>query len=1022
MNITKLSIERPTLIMVIYSVIFIVGLISYYLLSYELVPKFTPPTIAVTAIYSGSSPREVEDKVTRPIEDVLSSISNINRINSSSQENFSLVRLELSNGTDVDLNLQEVQRRLATIANDLPVGVIPVVSKFDFDDLPVLRLGMKSQLNDAQLFDFATDVIQPALSQIEGVAQVRILGGKEREVKVEIDPRKLSAFGLSILQVTRAIRNNNIDVPAGSLGTERSRLLVRVSGTFKSLDELRNLQVGKNRGGGKISLSEIASVRDDFREAKVLTRINGEKSVGIEIRKQSDANAVGMSADVRAKLKQLEQLHIDQSLLFTIAADSSEFTLKAANAVTVDLMLAILLVSMVMLLFLHSLRNAVIVLVSIPTSIFATLIVMYFMGYSLNLMTLLGLSLAIGILVDDSIVVLENIYRHLEMGKNRMKSAYEGRMEIGFTALSITLVDVVVFMPILFATGIVADLFAQFSIVMITSTLMSLFVSFTLVPLVASRFSKHKPNNGDGINHKVIRQFEELINKLITGMTTSLNWALRHSVGTITIAILLFVGSVSLLFIGSIGAEFTKAGDRGEFILEIELPNDATLESTNRVAIQVENYLLKIPEVETVFTTVGLTSSGRIETNPTNVSEFLIKLSDKQDRTIAASELARRIKLDLQGNIPDIIVSPIEINLIGLREDGAIEVTVFGPDLVTIQSVADDVKVVLDKVPGTVEVKSSVKEGGVNLELIIDHEKRELLGLELSQIAATIRTALNGTIASQYYGGERNYDINVRLSDNHKRQPGDLDELSVLNNKGQPVSIDQISDLQEVSSPSRFERTNRSPSITIKSQVIGRTGGAVGREFQEKMAGLPLPQNVNYVFTGQLQRLSEGFQTLGIALIASILFVYLILVALYNSYVYPFVVLFSIPMAIVGALLLLALTQESLNIFSIMGLIMLVGLVGKNAILVVDFTNKLRAQGKSIYEALIEATQLRFRPVLMTNLSMVIGLLPIALAGDAGSEWKNGLAIALIGGLSSSMFLSLILVPVVYAALAKVRK
>ncbi len=1019
MNITKISIQRPTLIMVIYSVILITGLISYYFLSYELVPKFTPPTIAVTSTYPGASPQEVEDKITRPVEDILSSISNVIRINSSSLENFSLVRLEMSNGIDIDVSLQDIQRRLLTISEDLPIGVRPTVSRFDFDDLPILRIGVESILGDAKFHDFVTDIIQPSLAQIEGVAQVNILGGKQNEIQIEVDPRKLNALGLSILQVTTSIRNNNIDLPAGNLRTEKNKLFARIAGTFKSLDEIRNLSIGINRSGGKILLSDVALVTRGYKDAEVITRINGKESIGIEILKQSNANAVQMSASVKRRLKDLELEHREKSLRFTIGADSSEFTLEAANAVTVDLMLAILLVSLVMLLFLHSLRNAVIVLVSIPTSILSTLIVMYLMGYSLNLMTLLGLSLAIGILVDDSIVVLENIYRHLEMGKDRMKAAYDGRMEIGFTALSITLVDVVVFMPILFATGIVADLFAQFSVVMITSTLMSLFVSFTLVPLVASRFSRHQLNSGDGLFGQLIQKFEEWIERLVSGMTSSLSWALNHRAITLLIAVVLLVGSLSLLVVGSIGTEFTKAGDRGEFILEIELPVDATLEHTDRVAFQVENYLLQIPQVETVFTTVGLTSSGRIETNPSNVSEFLIKLTDKQDRTIAASEMARRIKLDLQRGIPDIIVSPIEINLIGLREDGAVEVTVFGPDSKTLSVVADEVKEVLDDVPGTVEVKSSIKDGGINLELVIDHDRRASLGLELNQVAATVRTALTGVIAAQYHGDQSQINIRVRLAETYRREAEDLNELSIVNNRGQVISLDQFSDLKEIPSLSRLERTNRSPSITVKSQVIGRTGGGVGREFRETMASLSLPENVSYVFTGQLQRLFEGFQTLGIALVASIIFVYLILVALYDSYKYPFVVLFSIPMAVVGALLLLALTQESLNIFSIMGLIMLVGLVGKNAILVVDFTNKLRMQGQTLKAALIEATQLRFRPVLMTNLSMVIGLLPIALAGDAGSEWKNGLAIALIGGLSSSMFLSLILVPVVYAALEK---
>ena len=1014
MNITKISIERPTLVVVVFALFTILGAISYYSLNYELVPKFTPPTVAVTSVFPGASPLSVEQDVTIPVENALSSLNNVVRINSSSQENFSLVRVELTNTANITESLREAERKLELITDDLPDNVTPVISRFDFDDLAVLRLGVESNLHVLALNDLIENQIQPSLSQVEGVAEVRILGGIQQTIDVDIDPAKLSAFGVSIIQVDHAIKTGNIDLPIGDIAARDSRFQVRLQGKFANLEELKRLPVGRNVSGGVITLTDIAVINPDTRR-DVITRINGKQSVGIEIRKQSSANAVEMSAEVKSRLTSLEESYSGQGLKFTLASDSSEFTLKAANAVMQDLGLAVILVSLVMLLFLHSLRSALIVIVSIPTSIITTLIVMYVLGFTLNLMTLLGLSLAIGILVDDSIVVLENIHRHLEMGKNRVKSAFDGRMEIGFTALSITLVDVVVFMPILFAQGIVADLFAQFSIVMISSTLISLLVSFTLVPLIASRYSKLVHVNGDGWSEKLVVSFESFISRQVDHIASILTRALQYKWLTCAIALFIFIGSLNLVIFGLIGTEFTKAGDRGEFILEVELPPSSTLLRSNQAAIQIENYLLQIPEVETVFTTVGLTSSGRIESNPSYISEFLVKLTDKEDRDYSAAVLARKIKLDLMGNIPDLKVTPIEVNLIGLREDGAVEVTLFGPDLNSIQEVAEDVQRTLDEVPGTVEVRSNASVSAIDLQLRIDHRRRAEMGINLGQAAFVMRAAFHGTNpGSMNYNGQ-DREIWLQTDEDFKKRRSDLEIIRVPNDAGQLISIDQFASINETATAPRIERTNRSQSITIKSQVIGRTGGSVGNEFQQKMDDIDLPADVSYVFTGQLQRLFEGFQTLAIALVASVLFVYLILVALYDSYIYPLVVLFSIPMAIVGALLLMALTMESLNIFSIMGLIMLVGLVGKNAILVVDFTNKLRIEGESMHEALITATKLRFRPVLMTNLSMVIGLMPIALATGAGSEWKNGLAVALIGGLSSSMFLSLILVPVVYS-------
>lgn len=1018
MNVTRISIDRPSLVVVALAVILILGSISYYFLSYELVPKFNPPTIAITASYPGASPSEVESNITRPIEDVLSSIANVDRVNSFSQENFGVVRLQLNASARIDQTLLDVQRRVALLGNQLPEGVQPVVSRFDFDDLPVLRIGARADLPDAEFYQFIENTIQPELARLSGVAQVRILGGNEREIKVEVDPRKLDFYGLSLLQLNKAIAGDNQDFPGGRIKEGNRQQFVRLKGRLSSLEQIEQIEI-KTADGRFVSLSDVAIVADHFADPNVITRINGQEALGIEIRKQSDANAVDMSSLVREALENLEQQYSGISLTFTIAADSSRFTLRAANAVMEDLGFAVVLVSLVMLLFLHSLRNSAIVLVSIPTSIVSTLIVMYYMGYTLNLMTLLGLSLAIGILVDDSIVVLENIYRHLEMGKDRRTAAFEGRMEIGFTALSITLVDVVVFMPILFSQGIVADLFEQFSVVMIASTLISLVVSFTLVPLLASRFSRLEIPDQSHFWNRVVASFESLIEGLSVFIGDALKWALHHKALTVILALVLFMASISLIISGLIGTEFTKAGDRGEFILELDMPRDATLDRTNKVAIQVEQYLKKIPEIDAIFTTVGLTSSGRIESNPSYKAEILVQLIEKEEREISASQLARAIKVDLQSNIPDLIASPVEINLIGLREDGTVEVTIFGSDLAQLRQVSDRFRDVLDGIEGTIEVKSSVLQGGVDLELLVDHELRDELEVDIAFVGQTLRTALSGVIVGQFEDGGDGYDIRVKLADYYTRDISDVRNLSVPNKVGQLIRLGQFVDINETSSPGQLERTNRSSSVSIKSQVIGRTGGSVGREFQDKVASIELPEGVTYVFTGQLERLAEGFQTLIIALIASVLFVYLIMVALYDSYIYPFVVLFSIPMAVVGALLLLALTQESLNIFSIFGLIMLVGLVGKNAILVVDFTNNLRKEGMQLLDALIEATRLRFRPVLMTNLSMVIGLMPIALASGAGSEWKNGLALALIGGLSSSMFLSLILVPVVYVILEK---
>lgn len=1016
MNLTKLSIEKPKLAVVLFSLVIFLGITSYFYLSYELVPKFNPPVLTVTTIYPGASPTEVESKISIKIEDALSSMEYIDEIGTYSYENFSLIRLMMKPEADIDKTLQAAQRKLQVVLPELPSGAHrPTLSKFDFDDLPILRLAVFSNLSDMELSRFAGDQIQPALSQVPGVAEVRILGESIREITIQVDPKKLEAHHSSILQVVQAIRMANIEVPAGKIAGDKSQTFIRLAGRFENLDELKQIVINENtQYGFKVRLKHVAEIVDGAKELKVISRINGENALGLDIKKQSDANAVDMSILVRARLDELVAENEDIEFRYKVASDTSEFTVKAANAVMEDLGLAVILVSLIMLLFLHSLRNSLIVLISIPTSIISTFVVMYLLGYSLNLLSLLGLSLAIGILVDDSIVVIENIYRHIEMGKDKVRSAYEGRMEIGFTAISITLVDVVVFLPIIFSSGLVADLLRQFSVVIVASTLMSLFVSFTLVPLLASRFAKLENLKEHGFFGNFLSGFESMINALIDFIVGLLKWAFNHKITTLILAVTLFVASLGLIFTGYIGIEFVKSGDRSEIMVELELPKNATIHETNRLTSQVEQYLLGIPDVLSVFTNIGITSSGKVEFNTSNLAELSIKLIDKTKRRYSTAFMARKIKLDLESTIPDIRVNPVEINIIGLRDDDAVQVTFLGESLDDLTEVAESVYDILDNIPGVIEIKNSLAQRSTELNVEIDRTKMDLLGIDLPQVAGTIRTAFNGNQDAKYEDQGEEYDINIILDAFNRQRVSDIEKLTVMNKKGQTIPFKQFVEIVEKPGPALLERTNRAKSVTLKSQVIGRPAGSIGSDLQLALNETELPENVSYFFGGQTKRTMEGVMTMTTAFAISIILVYLILVALYDSYYYPFVVLFSIPLAIIGALLALALAKQSLSIFSILGLIMLVGLVGKNAILVVDFTNNLREKGFELKEALIEATKLRFRPILMTNITMVIGLMPIALAQGAGSEWKNGLAWALIGGLSSSMFLTLIIVPVIY--------
>ncbi|PVY42179.1 efflux RND transporter permease subunit [Pontibacter virosus] len=1013
MNITKISIQRSTLVVVVFTVLTLLGVASYQSLNYELLPKFNPPVLTISTIYPGASPNEVENSVTKEIEEALSALENVKTMRGTSLESFSIIVVELNQGTDVDLALQDAQRKINTILANLPDDAeSPTLNKFDLDDLPIIKMGATANMSPTEFYDLIDKKIKPELSRIPGMAAIKILGGQEREIKVNIDANKLEAYNLSILQIQQKIRNSNLDFPTGKIKQESGQTQIRLAGKFASLDQLRGLIIREDQSG-IVRLADVAEVQDTQKDIEVLTRVNSNPSVGITIQKQSDANAVEVSRLTKEALSDLEKTYADVGLNFNIANDSSDFTLEAADSVLHDLMIAVILVAVVMLLFLHSFRNAVIVMVSIPASLVATFIFMYLFGYSLNLMSLLALSLVVGILVDDAIVVIENIHRHMEMGKKPAQAAYDGIREIMATVTSITLVITVVFIPIALSSGLVSDILRQFAVVVAVSTMISLFVAFTLIPLLASRFSRLEHISDKNIFGRFILAFERFLDNIIDGFTAALKWAFNHKFITLGVTILLLVASFALVPLGFIGSDFIPAGDRGEVSLQLELPKNSTVEQTNFATRQVEQYLEAFPEVSKVFTTVGTTSSAQQGQNTAYKAEVSVTLVDVKERTFSTDQFSRQAKADIESKLPNVEVTPVPVGLVG-NSQAPIQLIISGSNLDSVMAFSQQVMRVVEGVAGTADVEMSVEGGNPEIEVVVDRDKMANVGLSLENVGASMQLAFSGNSDVTFRSGTEDYDINIRLDEFDRRSVTDIANLSFVNNTGQLVRLGQFADIRQSTGPSQLERYNRVTSVNVNSQVIGRPTGTVGADIQLLMEEVNMPAGVSIEYGGNLKNQSEGFGTLGVALLASIIFVYLIMVALYDSYVYPLVVLFSIPLAIIGALLALALAQQSLSIFSILGIIMMIGLVAKNAIMVVDFTNKLKDEGVEVKEALIEAVRIRFRPILMTTLAMVIGMLPIALAGGSVAATKNGLAWALIGGLSSSMFLTLIVVPIIY--------
>lgn len=1020
MTITELAIKRPSFIVVIFSVLTVLGVFGFIQLNYDLMPKMTAPVITIQTIYPGASPSEVENSVTKVIEDAITGLEKVSSVKGNSTEGSSFVVIEFDMDADINTSLQDAQRKVNEVGNRLPITARkPVISKIAFDEIPVLRMAVSSKMENKEFYQFIKDKIQPRLSKIDGVGIISLVGGEEREIKINIDQHKLKAYGLSLLAVTQIIRESNLDFPTGNIKTDDRQFVVRVAGKFEAVDEIKQLVVGRSKQGGDVRLADIADVTDGIKDPSNISRLNGISSVGMQVVKQTDGNTVDVSRDVRAELTKFEQEYKDIDLKFNIAQDGSTFIMDSANAVKFDLMLAVVFVALVMLVFLHNIRNSLIVMVAIPASLVSTFFLMYIFDFTLNTITLLAMSLVIGILVDDSIVVLENIYRHLELGEKRRDAALKGRNEIGFAALSITLVDVVVFLPLALIVGIVGSFLRQYALVVVFSTLMSLVVSFTVTPMLASRFSQlehlRQGNLMGDFGLWIERMFEKLSNLYIE----ILKWSLKHG-GKIAIftAAVLFA-SFSLFPMGFIGVEFMPVVDRGELIVTAELEPGASIEATNDKVQSMENMLKNIPEIEKILTNVGASSEGLIGFSKNNSAEMYVTLVDKHQRSKTTDDLSQDIKL-MFSQIPGVKVKVAPVSMLGTSNRSPIMLLVSGTNYDEVMQGAAIVADVMSKVEGTSDVRLSVEEGKPELKIEIDRKKMAQCGLTINEVGQNLRIALTGDEDSKFREGSTEYSMRIILDRFDRYDPAALRNFTFMNQKGQQIQLQQFADVYQTTGPAKLERQDRIGAVTVSSMVFGKSSGVVASEITKKLQGVKLPGDVKFEFTGEQKTLADTMRSLLYAIAAAILFVYLIMVALYDSYIYPFVVLFSIPLAIIGAFLALALTMKSFSLYSMLGLIMLIGLVAKNAILLVDRTNQNKKEsGMSTYDALIEAGKTRLRPILMTTLSMVVGMSPIALATSAGSEAKSGLAVVLIGGLTSSLILTLVIVPIVYQRVDK---
>jgi HAE1 family hydrophobic/amphiphilic exporter-1 len=1023
MNITEISIKRPSLIVVLFSVFTLLGIIGFMNLSYELMPDFDQQVITVKTLYPGAEPSEVETSVSRVLEDALSNLEGVDYIATKSLPNASIVIVNLVHGSDLGTAMQDAQRFINNSLKDLPDAVEPPeMTSISPNDLPMLSISAESSLPDIEFYQLMSDEIVPQLQQTKGVAEITLLGGVKREIQLVVNPEKLALYKLNLLQINEALLRGGLDIPAGSIKTETESNSVRLIAKFEDLESIKQVLLAMPRQGEPVYLGDVATVVDAVAEPSSISRFNGKEGIGLLVKKQRDANSVDVAQSVQAKLLEMGNRYTSAGLVFTIADNTTDNTIAAVNSVVYDLILAVILVSAVMLLFLHSYRNSLIVVVAIPTSLITAFAVMWMLNFTLNLMTLLAMSLIVGILVDDATVVLENIQRHLDMKKNRSDAALEGRMEIGFSAISITLVDVVVFLPILFLQVSVADMLQQFSVVVITSTLTSLLVGFTLTPWMASRIGKAEELQPTHFFNRFLLWFEHQIEIFTLWYGKQLTWVLHHKLITVIGILILFGLTGGLMKMGIIGQELIATGDQGKFRMNLEYDAFTTLQENDIRSQRIEQFLLQQDEVATVFANIGGPSSGMgsLGIGSPYKTELTIQLKSAEERGfIETEQFMQQIREAMYQEFAGVKISMAALGLV--PRSTPIELTLSGSDSEVLAKTAQDLKSVLQQIPGSDNVTISTESTTPELQIYPDRKKMQQLGLQSAVVGATLRTALTGNDDASLTEHGVEYPIRVWVDPSYREDAQKLAQFTFVNGIGQSVQLQQFAEVKRGTSPSLLERRDRQSAITITSDALGRPSGTVAGELTSWLETNPLPEGVLLQWGSDIKRQNDSFSALGSVLLISFILIYLIMVALYDSYVYPFVVLFSIPVAMIGALLALNLNISNLSVFTLLGLIMLMGLVAKNAILIVDFTNQRKAEGLHYLDALIDAGKTRMRPILMTTISMIIGMMPIALATGTASEWKNGLAWVIIGGLTSSLMLTVYLVPIVYATVDSIK-
>ncbi|TWH48321.1 efflux RND transporter permease subunit [Sporomusa sp. KB1] len=1001
-------IKRPVFTTMLVMLLVVFGLNSYPSLGVDLYPDVEFPIVLVNVTYTGASPEEMESLITKPIEDAVSSVAGIKTLSSVSREGVSQTTIEFELGTNPKMAANDVREKVAGVRKRLPDEIDePVVQRLDITAQSILSFSLASETRSrGEIRKIAEDIVKDQLQQVEGVAEVSIYGAALREIQILADPPKLEAYGVSLQQLIDAVNNNNVNTPGGHVKEQGIELTVRTIGKYKSVDDIKRIVV-LNQQGRLVHLQDVASVTDTWAEERTYAATNGVPSVIITIQKQSGTNTVGVAEKVKQSMQQLEQNVLPPDMKVTKVRDNSVYIRDSVDDVMVSIVFGGLLAVAITFLFLRNTRATIIGAIAIPTSIISTFFLMRVMNFTLNNMSLMGLSLAVGILIDDAIVIVENIFRHMEQGKSPLSAAREGTKEISLAVLATTFSILAVFVPVGTMGEIIGQYFKQFGLTIAFAVAFSLFVAFTLTPMLSAYWLK----TGHAGQGRRIGWLESILDKWEQGFEAFrryyrevLYWALQRPKKLVALAILsLLLNALLMPFLGS---EFQPTYDSGEFNINLIAPSGTSIERNKELVAQVEKEVMAIPELESAYLVVGVNRQ-------VYRSMIGVRLIDSGNRSRSMMQIMDSLRSKFR-NINGLKVNVSTGQSVGKGDSRPVQIALRGPELDILNMYANTLAEKIKQIPGTTDVDISSEQSEPEVQVKLDPARLGDVGLDATTAGNAVQTAFLGdTAKNQYNVADSDYDIRVQLKQSNRLSLDDVANLRISGKNGF-VRLGDIAEVKLSSGPTQVDREDRQRQVIVYANAVGASSGEVINKVKELIPGLNLPMGYTHKLVGQAQMMENSFKEISKALLLAVILIYMVLAAEFESFIHPLIIMLSLPFSLIGAIVGLLLVGSTVNMMSLIGVIMLMGLVTKNAILLVDYTNQLRQQGMPIVDALVEAGSVRLRPILMTTMAMIFGMAPIALGIGAGAEIRSSMGVALIGGLITSTFLTLVIIPLVY--------